>query len=353
MTRTLTLILTLSAASPLALAQTTTAQPARTALTLGNAVTRAVTQGVDVTTARANLQKAQANLRAVRADPTSLITTLTQAEQDVAAQTAALNASKLGAAQAAVSGYVQAFEAAQRTALAQAQVSLSERQLKIAQARLSARVATTLDVSRAQNALNSDRQDLASAQATLPVLEATLARTLNLPAGTDLSLAAPGGAPKLSVTLAALQAGLEKRLPSLVQAASGVNFAALQVNLADNDYTPARTLEDARTTLANATRSLEDGTRAAQTGVRDAWRSAQDAQARVAVAQEAAANAQTALRNAQARLKAGTAAAIEVQQAQVQAQQADLSVQQAVGGVWRALAALGAAAGQDVTGLVN
>lgn len=37
----------------------------------------------------------------------------------------------------------------------------------------------------------------------------------------------------------------------------------------------------------------------------------------------------------------------------MQAQQADLSVQQAVGGVWRALAALGAAAGQDVTGLVN
>lgn len=263
MTRTLTLILALSAASPLALAQTTTAQTARTALTLSSAVTRAVTQGVDVTTARANLQKAQANLRAVRADPTSLITTLTQAEQDVTAQTASLNAAKLGAAQAAVSGYVQAFEAAQRTALAQAQVSLSERQLKIAQARLAARVATTLDVSRAQNALNSDRQDLASAQATLPVLEATLARTLNLPAGTDLSLAAPGGAPKLSVTLAALQAGLEKRLPSLVQAASGVNFAALQVNLADNDYTPARTLEDARTALDNATRSLEDAARCA------------------------------------------------------------------------------------------
>ncbi|NTX98828.1 TolC family protein [Deinococcus sp. JMULE3] len=360
MTRTLTLILALSAASPLAHAQSTTAQSttaqsttAPTALTLGSAVTRAVTQGVDVTTARANLQKAQANLRAVRADPTSLITTLTQAEQDVAAQTASLNAAKLGAAQAAVSGYVQAFEAAQRTALAQAQVSLSERQLKIAQARLAARVATTLDVSRAQNALSSDRQDLASAQASLPVLEASLTRTLNLPAGTDLKLAAPGDAPKLSVTLAALQAGLEKRLPSLVQAAGGVNFAALQVKLADNDYTPARTLEDARTALDNASRALEDGARAAQTGVRDAWRSAQDAQARVAVAQDAAANAQTALRNAQARLKAGTAAAIEVQQAQVQAQQAELSVQQARGGVWRALAALGSAAGQDVTGLVN
>ncbi|GGS01164.1 TolC family protein [Deinococcus sedimenti] len=347
MKRTLTLILALSAASPLAHAQTTAT------LTLSSAVTRAVTQGVDVTTARANLQKAQANLRAVRADPTSLITTLTQAEQDVAAQTAALNAAKLGAAQAAVNGYVQAFEAAQRTALAQAQVNLSDRQLKIAQARLAARVATTLDVSRAQNALSGDRQDLANAQASLPVLEAALARTLNLPAGTDLRLGAPGDAPKLSVTLAALQSGLDKRLPALVQAANGVAFATLQVNLADNDYTPARTLEDARTALQNAARGLEDGTRGAQTGVRDAYRAAQDAQARVSVAREAAANAQSALRNAQARLKAGTAAAVEVQQAQLQAQQAELGVQQASGSVWRALAALGVAAGQDVTGLVN
>ncbi|GGL00203.1 TolC family protein [Deinococcus radiotolerans] len=346
MKRTLTLILALSAA-PAA------AQTAPTSLTLGSAVTRAVTLGVDVTTARANLQKAQANLRAVRADPTSIITTLTQAEQDVAAQTAALNAAKLTAAQSAISGYVQAYEGAQSAALAQAQVALSDRQLKIAQARLAARVATSLDVSRAQNALNGDRQDLASAQASLPVLEATLARTLNLPAGTDLKLSAPGDAPKLSVTLAALQSGLDKRLPALVQAANGVTLAGLQVKLADNDYTPTRTLEDARTALANAQRGLEDGTRAAQTGVRDAYRAAQDAQARVTVARDAAVNAQEALRNAQARLKAGTAAAVEVQQAQLQAQQAALSVQQAVDGVWRALAGLGVAAGQDVTGLVN
>ncbi|WP_155300024.1 TolC family protein [Deinococcus kurensis] len=341
---TLTLLLTLTAAG---------AQSAPTSLTLTGAVTRAVTQGVDVTTARANLQKAQANLRAVRADPTSIITTLTQAEQDVAAQAAALDGAKLAAAQAAVTGYVQAFEAAQRVTLAQAQANLSDRQLKIAQARLAARVATTLDVSRAQNVLNSDRQDLVSAQASLPVLEAGLARTLNLPAGTDLKLSAPGDAPKLSVTLAALQGGLDKRLPSLVHAANGAALAALQVRLSDNEYTPARTLDDARTAQANAQRGLDDGLRAAQTGVRDAYRSAQDAQARVAVAREAAANAQAALRNAQARLKAGTAAAIEVQQAQVQAQQADFSVLQAQGGVWRALAGLGVAAGQDVTGLVN
>ncbi|MBZ9713558.1 TolC family protein [Deinococcus multiflagellatus] len=342
----LPLLLTLGGAY----AQNATVQSA-TALTLPSAVARALAQGVDVTSARASLQKAQANLRAVRADPTSLITTLTQAEQEVAAQAAVLDAAKLGAAQAAISGYLSAYEGAARVTLAGAQVGLSERNLKIAQARLAARTATALDVSRAQNALNSDRQDLASARASLPVLEASLARTLNLQG--DLNLSAPPAAPKLSVTLAALQAGLEKRLPSLVQAANGAALAALQVRLSDNDYTPARTLEDARVAAQNAQRTLDDALRAAQTGVRDAYRAAQDAQERVALAREALQNARTALTQAQARLKAGTAAAVEVQQAQLQVSQAEFSLTQAQGGVWRALAGLGTASGVDVTGLVN
>ncbi|UBV44890.1 TolC family protein (plasmid) [Deinococcus taeanensis] len=290
---------------------------AQVVLTLPGAVNRAVTQGADVTTARVNLQKAQANLRAVRADPASIMTTLTQAEQDVTAQAAALDAAKLGAAQAAVTGYLQTFEAALRVTLSGAQVALSERQLKIAQARLAARVATALDVSRAQNALSSDRQDLVSARGQLPVLEATLARILNVAGGTDLKLSAPPAAPKLSATLAALQTGLDKRMPSLVQAQRG----------------------------------LEDGLRAAQTGVREAYRAALDAQARVSIAQAAARTAQQNLTQSQARLKAGTAAAVEVQQAQLGAQQAQLGVQQAQNTVWRALAALSAASGVDVTGL--
>ncbi|GHG28486.1 transporter [Deinococcus indicus] len=322
-------------------------------LTLQGAVTRALESGADVTTARANLQKAQANLRAVRADPTTPVTTLTQAEQDVAGQAATLAATKLATAQTVITQYLGASDTAERLSVAAAQVALSERQLKIAQARLAARVATTLDVSRAQNALNGDRQDLQSAREQLPVLEAQLARSLNLPAGTDLTLSAPPAPPKLSVTLAALQAGLDKRLPALVQAANGSVFAALQVKLADNDYTPARTLEDARVSAQNAQRSLDDATRNAATQVRDAYRTVQDAQERVALARESLANTQTSLTQAQARLKAGTAAAVDVQQAQVQAQQAALNVTQASGNVWKALAALGSAAGLDVTGLVK
>lgn len=322
-------------------------------LTLESAVTRALASGPDVTTARANLQKAQANLKAVQADPTSIITTLTQAQQDAAAQAVTLDGTKLNIAQTVLGQYVGAFEAAGRVNLNAAQVALDERNLAIARARLQARVATQLDVNRAQTSLNQNRQELADARAQQPVLEAQLARTIGLPAGTDLTLVAPPAPPKPTLTLAGLQSGLEKRLPSLVQAAQGVSFANLQVNLANNDYTPVRTLQDARTSLANAQRSLDDAARASNTQVRDAYRSLSDAQERVDLARQSSANAQTSLTQAQARLKAGTAAAVEVQQAQVQSSQSAFAVIQAQNNLWRALAALSTASGNDVTGLVR
>ncbi|PNY79948.1 TolC family protein [Deinococcus koreensis] len=346
-TLTLLLALTVSGAAAQSAAQ------GATRLTLAEAVSRALTSGVDVTTARANLQKAQANLKSVRADPTSVITTLTPAEQDVALQTATLEGTRLNVVQAVVTQYLTAYETAERVTLNAAQVALDERSLTIARARLAARVATALDVSRAQNSLNTNRQELQSARDGLPVQEAGLARLLNLPAGTNLTLAAPPAPPRLGASLATLQSGLNTRLPTLVQAANGAGLAALQVRLADNDYTPARTLQDARVAAQNAQRSLDDASRAALTTVRDAYRTAQDAQERVALARESQANAQTSLTQAQARLRAGTAAAVDVQQAQVQAQQAAFSVTQAVNGVWRALSGLGAASGVDVTGLAR
>ncbi|CAM3442336.1 TolC family protein [Deinococcus saxicola] len=342
----------------LALGLTTTpghaaAQTDATKLTLASAVSRALAGGPDVTTARANLQKAQANLRAVRADPTSIITTLTQAEQDNTAAGVTLAGTKLNVAQTVIGQYLAAYEAGGRIELNSAQVALDRRNLQIAQARLAAKVATQLDVNRAATSLNSDTQELADAQAQLPVLKSQLARSLGLPTGTALTLEGPPAPPKLDASLAMLQAGLEKRLPSLSQAAGGLSLAALQVKLADNDYTPTRTLEDARTAQANAQRGLDDAVKAAGTGVRDAYRAVQNAQEGAAIARQQRTNAQTTLSQARARLKAGTAAAVEVQQAEVQAAQADFAVTQASDGLWKALAALGAASGVDVTGLAK
>ena len=74
---TLILTLLLSSAAQGAVAQTA----AQTALDLPAAVARALSSGPDLSTARANLQKAQANAASVAADPTSLITGKLSAQQ--------------------------------------------------------------------------------------------------------------------------------------------------------------------------------------------------------------------------------------------------------------------------------
>ncbi len=326
---------------------------AQTRLSLADAVARAIDSGPDIITARANLQKAQANLRAVRADPTSIITTLTQADQDASLQTALLGSSKINVAQTVISQYISAYETGERINLNVAQVTLDERNLQIAKARLAAKVATQLDVNRSLASLNSNRQELSNAKDQQPILVAQLARTLGLPSSTALTLVAPSNPPKLSASLASLSNGLDKRSSSVLQAANGVALSQLQVNISNNDYTPIKTLQDAQISLANAKRGLDDASKAANTNLRDAYRSVQDASEKVSLSREQLANTQTSYAQAQARLKAGTAAAIDVQQSKVQVQQAQFSLNQAQDGLWRALAGLSVASGTDVTGLVK
>lgn len=324
-----------------------------TKLTLNSSVSRALSKGTDTNNARANLNKSWAHLKAVKADPTSLITTITTAQHDADLQKASLTATKLNVAREVIGAYVNAYEVTELIKLNQAKVALDQRTLNIAKARLASKVATQLDVNRAQTGLNNSVQKLASAKAQLPVAQAQLARLLGLPTSGKLVLARPAAAPRLNVTLDRLQTDLEKRQPALVQAYNGVRMAKLQVKLSDNDYTPARTLQDAQVLLETAERSLADGKRSALTTVRDAYRNVDDAQERVSLAQQQTKNASTNLEQARTRLQAGTAAAIEVQRAEVELLEASVNVQKAQNGLWQTLAGLGSASVYDVSGLVK
>lgn len=82
-TRTTALILTLALSG---------AATAQSSYDLSSAVARAIASGPDLTTARANLQKAQANAAAVTADPTSLITTKLSAQQGLPPRSSACRA---------------------------------------------------------------------------------------------------------------------------------------------------------------------------------------------------------------------------------------------------------------------
>ena len=324
---------------------------AQTTLDLPAAAARALASGPDISTSRANLQKAQASFAATNADPTSIITSKLSARQGLEGAQLNLLSTKLNVLSSVVSGYVAAYEAALRAELYAAQQTLNTRNLAIAQARQRAGTATALDVTKAQNTLSTTAQDLADARAQLPILEAQLGKTLGLSG--DLKLQPPPRAPGLSVSLASLQAGLESRLSSVQQAAQAVESAQLSVTVSNNDYTPARTLQDAQVALSNAQRSLQDAQKSATNSLRDAYRAAQNAEKQVGIAGASLSAAQTTYAQTQARLRAGTAAAIDVQSAAGNVQQAQLTSVQAQDAVWKALAALSAASGQDLTGLVK
>ena len=161
----------------------------------------------------------------------------------------------------------------------------------------------------------------------------------------------PPAAPKLSATLATLQAGLEKRLPALVQAANGAAFAKLQVSIADNDYTPVRTLEDARTALANAQRTQASTQQSATQTLASAYQTAQAAYDALSVAQSREAAAQKTYTQDSARLKSGTISAVELQNTQLTLKKAQYARLQAQDRVLTALAALSVASGQNLTGI--
>lgn len=326
---------------------------AQTVLDLPGAVARALASGPDVTTARVNLQKAQADVKAKQADPTALVADLTSAQQGLATAQLGLSSTRLTVLQTVVTQYTGLFETQLKVGLNSAQAALDGRNLKVAQAKLAARNGTTLDVSKAQNTLAQDQQELANARAQLPVQEAQLVKTLGLPTGTTISIKAPPAPPRLNLTLASLQSGVEGRLPDVLRASQALETARLQVKLSDNDYTPRRTLDDAKVSADNAQRDLDSARKTAQTNLRDAYRAVQDAVERVRLAGQSLTNQRTTAGQTEARFRSGTAAALEVQTAQVNVQNTQLTLTVAQDTLWKALAALGLASGQDLTGLAS
>lgn len=356
-----TLLLTLALLAPAASAQTAPAQtppaapaqPANPAAapTLPQALALAYRQGPDLATAQTTLQDAQTALAARRADPSTLVPDLQGAQNAADLAAVQIGGTRLSVMQNVVNAYLALYETQQNVALLRAQAALDTRNLTVAQQRLAVRSGTSLDVSRAQNTLNTTNQNLANATAQLPVRANELARLFGQSSG-QITAAAPPAPPALTAALAGLGTNLEARLPNVVQARQNVATAELNVRLSDNDYTPRRTLETARANLDNAQRTLANVQKTSATSLNDAYRAAQDAFTRIGIENEAVGNARTALEQARVRLASGLISAVELQTSEVALQNAQYALTQATDAYWRALAALSVAAGQDVTGLV-
>lgn len=326
---------------------------AQNSLTLVQALAQAYSRGPSLQSAQATLQNATLQLNALKADPSTLILALTQAEQSAKLAQVNLEATRLSVMQSVVNAYTNLYEAQQNVALFQAQVALNQRNLEVAKARQAAGNATALDVARAQTTLDSSRQSLTNAQAQIPVLAAQLATLLGLSDLGSATVTAPPAPPALQANLEALRNGLFERLPSVLQAQQAVELSQLNVKLADNDYTPAVQLNTAKTSLENNLRTLQTAQQNAQTSLTNTYQAAQSAYKSIALAQANLANAQKVVEQSQAALRAGTISALQLQTDQVSLKSAEYALVQAIGSYWRALAAFSVAAGQDFTGLVR
>lgn len=326
---------------------------ATNSLTLTQALQRAYANGPSLQSAGATLQNATLQLNALKADPSTLVAALTQAQQNADIARVNLEATRIQVMQNVVNAYLGLYEGQENVELYQAQVALNQRNLEVAKARQSAGNATALDVARAQTTLDSSRQSLTNAQAQIPILSAQLATLLGVSDLGNFKALAPPAAPVLQADIASLGKDLFTRLASVMQAQQAVDLAQLNVKLADNDYTPAVTLTSARTTLENNQRTLKTTQQNAQTSLTNTYQAAQNAHKNIALAQATVANAQKVVDQDQVALKAGTISALQLQTDQVSLKSAQYSLIQAQNSYWKALAAFSVAAGQDFTGLVK
>jgi outer membrane protein TolC len=321
---------------------------AQSNLNLEQSLQLAFRQGPDLASQLTTLGNVKADLAAKEADPSTLIVPLTQARNSAALEQARTDLKRLEVTQSVMAAYLNLLEGQENLKVLEAQVALDSRNFEVAKTKLATKNGTALDVAKAENALETSRQNLSDAKAQIPILSSRLQTPLALNAAV-LANAAPAFKEQ-KIDLAGLEGGLDKRLPSLLQARQSVELAELNVKLSDNDFTPAATLRDYKAQLENAQRTLATGRTNALTSLRDANRQLQAALEKVRIEATDLKNEEQSYAQDQTRFKSGTISRLQLQQGEVALLRARFAYLQAVNAYQKALAALSVAAGVDVAG---
>lgn len=300
----------------------------------------------DIRTAQANLNKAHALQTATLADPSALALTKKNAESSVKTAIAQLQAARLGVLQNTITAYTGLLEIEQTQEIQSLQLKADERALAVAKAKLSMGNATTLDVQNAQAALIGSRQTLTDTDAQLTLAKAKLAALFGQPVSNVTRLPTPV---KVNVSREKLSQDT-RGLPAMVEAQEAVSQAELTVKLADNDWTPARTLADAKTNLANAERSLEAVSTNTAQQLAAAYQATEAAYDALLTAHNREAIALKTYQQESAKLKGGLISVLELEQAQLGLARAQQARLQAHHRYVQSLAALSVASGRNVTG---
>jgi outer membrane protein len=339
-------LLTVALLAGFTLAQTATQ-------TLEGSLKQALERGTEVANSRASLETARADLAVKMADPTTLAAQMLGANQVLALEEIKFSSKRIEVLGSVSTAYFNLFEAQENIEVLQAQLALDTRNLEVAQAKLAQKNGTELDVRKAQNTVASSKQNLSNANAQIPTLSNKLEAVLGLGLKGDLRVSAPPKFAEMKFDLAALEAGLEKNTTSVLQSAQGLETQELNVKLADNDYTPANTLRDAKTNLETAKRNFETAKKNAITNLRDASRNVINSLETVKLRQTDFLNDTDSLKQDQQRFKNGTISRVALQQTEVSAKRSEYNLGTAQNSYFKAINSLSSAAGLDVSKMLD
>ncbi|GGJ51891.1 TolC family protein [Deinococcus roseus] len=312
----------------------------------------ALEKGSDLASQKSTLDTAKANLVALTADSSTLITPLTQAQQSVQLENLRLSFVKLQVVQNVLSAYLGVLEAQENLNVLKAQVDLNQMSLDVAKAKLATKNATQLDVSKAQNTLNSSQQDLKNAQASFPVLQ----EKLNAYTAGSLPDSYIVSQPKFDLKLQKLDEllkGSTENLPTLLQAMQSVALNTMTVQFSDNDYTPKNTLDSAKASLENAQRNLSTLKTSSTTSIKDAFQSLNNALEKSKAASEDLKTSQATLAQDQVKYKNGQISRYSLKQTETSVLSSEQSVLQAQDSYLKAVASLAVASGTDALNVIG
>lgn len=290
-------------------------------LSLEEAYRLAMENSRQIREALLELQDAELNLQHVRStglmrpDPVALL----QAESaaDIAQRNLSLaqDAVRLQVAE----DYLGVVRLENLMAVAQEGYALAQRQLAIAEDRYEVGAVARIDVIRAANQVSLTEANLmeleGNRELALMALRMTLGLDLQAPVYPVNEPLDPGS---FETDLEAdLAFALENRV-EILRARTGVETARKQVELSDNDYTPALVLARAQVGLERAKQGLDQAQDGIELEVRQIHQSLLDAQRRLAVLQRRIDEAREELRITEEMYDAGVSTSVEVLGSQTQ-----------------------------------
>ena len=227
--------------------------------------------------------------------------------------------------------YYSLLRAEHVVSISEQALALAERQLEIAMAKESVGMATKLDIMRAANQTASARNSLTNALLNRELAMVALNQAIGFLPDTILSLRDEFSYEKTGGLHldASIEFALANRI-EIAQAQSAVEIADMNVELADNSFTPRLTYERAKLAAGDARVKLKEQQNKIALAVRQAYVALMQAEAKVELAGSKVNEARENLRITQLLFEADMATNVEVLSAQNQYTQSRIDSVQAI-----------------------